>query len=73
MNIKRQERDDRNEPKVGRGLDSSSTEAGMIAGDAHRADIGSTVTPNRRLRNWILLANALAWLAIIVIVRWLFF
>jgi hypothetical protein len=72
MNIRRQERD-RNEPQVGRGPDSSSTEAGMIAGDVHRAEIGPTVTPDRRLRNWILLANALAWLAIIVIVRWLFF
>lgn len=45
----------------------------MIAGDVHSADIQSTVTPNRRLRNWILLANVLAWAIIIVVIRWLFF
>ncbi len=45
----------------------------MIAGDVRGAGIGPTVMRDRRLRNWILLANALAWLVIIVIVRWLFF
>jgi hypothetical protein len=72
MTIRLQERD-RNEPQDGRGPDSASTEAGMIAGDVHGAGIGPTVKRNHRLRNWILLANALAWLVIIVIVRWIFF
>jgi hypothetical protein len=64
---------DPNEPQDGRSPYSASTEAGMIAGDVRGAGIGPTVMRDRRLRNWILLANALAWLVIIVIVRWLFF
>jgi hypothetical protein len=67
-----QERD-RDAPQDGRGPDSASTEAGMIAGDMHAPGNGPTVKQDRRLRNWILLANALAWLAIIVAIRWLFF
>jgi hypothetical protein len=72
MTMRLQERD-RDEPQNGSGPDSTSTEAGMIAGDVHGVDIRPTATMDRRLRNWILLANALAWLVIIVIVRWLFF
>ena len=53
--------------------DASPTESGMIADDAHGADFRPTVTPNRRLRNWILLANVLAWVATIVAIRWLLF
>ena len=45
----------------------------MLAGEAHIDDIAPDVTPNRRLRNWILLANAVAWVAIVVLLRWLFF
>jgi hypothetical protein len=64
---------DGEEPQDGRAPHASSTESGMIVGDAHDADIRSTVTPNRRLRNWLLVANALAWIVIVLVVRWLFF
>lgn len=60
-------------PQDGRANDVSSAECGMIVADAHSADIQRTVTPDRRLRSWILLANALAWVAIVVLIRWLFF
>lgn len=72
MIIRLQERDS-DEPQNGRALDAASNESGMIVGDVHGADIRSRVTPNRRLRNWILLANVLAWIVIVVVVRWLFF
>ena len=52
---------------------SSSSGPRMIVDDAHDADIRPAVRPDRRLRNLILLANALAWVAIIVTIRWLFF
>ncbi|MDQ8729777.1 hypothetical protein [Bradyrhizobium sp. LHD-71] len=71
--IIRLEKLERGVPRGGRSPDVSSIESGMIAGDAHSLDPQSTVTPDRRLRNWILLANVLAWVAIIVAVRWLFF
>ena len=64
---------DRDAPQNGRAPDVSLVEPGMIAADAHHDGIPSTVTPNRRLRNWILLANVLVWAAIIVVVRWFFF
>jgi hypothetical protein len=63
---------DGEERQNGRTPHSSSTESGMIVGDAHDADMRSTVTTNRRLRNWILLANLLAWIVIVVFIRWLF-
>jgi hypothetical protein len=53
--------------------DASSSDPRMLAGEAHIDDIAPDVTPNRRLRNWILLANAVAWVAIVVLLRWLFF
>jgi hypothetical protein len=64
---------DNDEPPSGRAPVDSSTESGMIVGDVQGADIPSTAMPDRRLRNWILLANVLAWIVIIVAVRWLFF
>jgi hypothetical protein len=64
---------DNDEPQSGRATNASSAEPGMIVGDVQSADIRSTVTPDRRLRNWIMLANVLAWIVIIVAVRWLFF
>ena len=53
--------------------DASSSEPRMIADDAHGVDFRSTVTRDRRLRNLILLANVLAWIVIVVAIRWLFF
>ena len=62
---------DSDEPHRGRALDAPSAESGMIVADAHSRR--PTVMPDRRLRNWILLANLLAWVGVIVLVRWLFF
>ena len=46
----------------------------MNVGDLqHAADIQLTAKPHRRLRNWLLLANVLAWILIVAILRWLFF
>ena len=33
----------------------------------------SNIKPDHRLRNWLLLANVAAWLAIIVVIRLIFF
>lgn len=63
---------DSDEPQSGRASDVASTGSGMIVGDVHGAEIRSPVTPDRRLRNWLLLANVVAWVMIIVAVRWLF-
>jgi hypothetical protein len=63
---------DSDEPQDGRAADSPSPGSAMIVGDAQGAE-RSTATPDRRLRNWILLANVLAWIAIIVAIRWIFF
>jgi hypothetical protein len=51
----------------------SSSDPRMLASEIHIEDIAPDVAPNRRLRNWILLANAVAWIAIVVFLRWLFF
>jgi hypothetical protein len=64
---------DSDEPQSGRATDASSAKPGMFVSDLQSADIRSTVTPDRRLRNWMLLANLLAWIVIIAAVRWLFF
>jgi hypothetical protein len=64
---------DSGEPPSGHVRDTSSRESRMLASEAHIEDITPPVAPNRRLRNWILFANAVAWAAIIVLVRWLFF
>jgi hypothetical protein len=46
----------------------------MIVGNLQQAsDIEPATKPNRRLRNWLLLANVAAWILIVAIVRWLFF
>jgi hypothetical protein len=64
---------DNGAPQNRRVADVSLVEPGMIAADAHHDGIPSTVAPNRRLRNWILLVNVLVWAVIVVVVRWLFF
>jgi hypothetical protein len=64
---------DSDEPQSGRAPDASSNESRMVVDDVHGADFRPAVTPNRRLRNWLLLANALAWIVIVVVIRWLFF
>lgn len=69
----RLEKIDSDEPRRGRAPDASSAEPGMIVADAHSAGTRPTVKPDRRLRNWILLANLLAWVAMIALARWLFF
>lgn len=56
-----------NEPLV---LESSSREAPMIA-DCHV--LPTQDQSGRRLRNRVLLANAIAWIVIIVLIRLIFF
>jgi hypothetical protein len=73
MNVRPQSRDE-GEPQTGRTFDVVSTESDMIVGDLqHAADTQLTATAGRRLRNWLLIANALAWILIVVVLRWLFF
>jgi hypothetical protein len=73
MSIGRLHKSDSGEPENGRVRDASLTESQMLASEAHIEDITAAVEPNHRLRNWILFANAVAWVVIIVVVRWLFF
>jgi hypothetical protein len=60
-------------PQSGRAPDVSSIDAGMNAGHADTDSLPPTAKPDRSLRNKILLANAFVWIAIIVLIRWLFF
>lgn len=71
MMIRLRKSDD-DEPRRGRNPDATSAESGMIVADAHSTGTRPAVKPDRRLRNWILLANLLAWVGIIALVRWLF-
>lgn len=64
---------DNSTPQSGRASDVSSGESEMMAGHADNELAPPAVKTNRRLRNWILLANAVTWIAIIVVIRWLFF
>lgn len=64
---------DNSTPQNGRANDISSTDSGMTAGHTRDELIPPAVKTNRRLRNWILLANAVTWIAAIIIIRWLFF
>jgi hypothetical protein len=73
MSIRLQPRDE-DEPHDGRASDSASTESSMSVGDLQqRADVRPTATLNRRLRNWLLFSNIVAWILIVAVVRWLFF
>ena len=73
MSLRPQQRDE-GQPQHGRTSDAASTESDMIVGDLqHAADIQLTATPDRRLRNWLLVINVLAWILIVVVLRWLFF
>jgi hypothetical protein len=74
MSIRLQPRDEGEPPQSGHAFDAASTESEMIVGDLQQtADIQPTATPNRRLRNWLLFGNVIAWILIIAVVRWLFF
>lgn len=73
MSIRPQPRD-ANEPHDGRALDAVSIGSDMIVGDLQRAPgVHPTMKVDRRLRNWLLLGNVLAWILIVVAVRWLLF
>jgi hypothetical protein len=62
------------EPQRGVAPHAASTESEMIVGNLQQAaDVQSAHTLDRRLRNRLLLANVLVWIAIIAAVRWLFF
>lgn len=50
-----------------------SAEPAMIADQMNAASLAPAVTPNRRLRNWIILANVAAWVLIILAIRLIFF
>jgi hypothetical protein len=59
-----------NEPRVS---ESSSREEPMIAEFAHYRVLERHPPSDRRLRNRIIVANAIAWIAIIVLIRLIFF
>ena len=59
-----------NEPLV---LESSSREAPMIAEHADCRLLQQQDTSGRRLRNRVIVANAIAWVVIIVVIRLVFF
>ena len=74
MSIRLQPNDDEGGSQHRRASNAASTESEMIVGNLQQtADIQPTVTLNRRLRNWLLLANVAAWILIIAVLRWLFF
>jgi hypothetical protein len=50
-----------------------SAEPPMIADPLNISALPSPPVTNRRLRNWLVLANIVAWVAIIVVVRFIFF
>lgn len=50
-----------------------STESAMIADQMNAASLTPRVKTNRRLRNWIILANIATWVLIILAVRLIFF
>ncbi len=64
---------DNGTPQNGRARDVSSADSGMMAGHADNQLNPPAVRENRRLRNWILLANAVVWISAIVLIRWLLF
>jgi hypothetical protein len=45
----------------------------MIADQMNAAPLAPPAKANRRLRNWIILANVAAWVLIILAVRLIFF
>ena len=59
-----------NEPLV---LESSSREAPMIAEHADGRLLQQQDPSGRRLRNRVIVANAIAWVVIIVVIRLIFF
>jgi len=59
-----------NEPLV---LESSSREAPMIAEHADFRLLQPQDSSGRRLRNRVIVANAIAWVVIIVVIRLIFF
>ena len=59
-----------NEPLV---LESSSREAPMIAEHADGRLLQQQDPSGRRLRNRVIVANAIAWVVIIVVIRLVFF
>jgi hypothetical protein len=59
-----------NEPRVS---ESSSREEPMIAEYADYRMLERHAPSDRRLRNRIIVANAMAWIAIIVLIRLIFF
>ena len=54
-------------------VSQAHAEAPVIAEYADYHAVGSRKAPDRGLRNCILLANAAAWIAIIVLIRFMFF
>ena len=54
-------------------LESSSREAPMIAEHADGRLLQQRDPPDRRLRNRVIVANAIAWVVIIVVIRLVFF
>jgi hypothetical protein len=50
-----------------------SVEPAMIADQMNEAPLTPPVKINRRLRNWIVLANVAAWVFIILAIRLIFF
>jgi len=73
MTVRLHEREER-EPQRGVAPHAASTESEMIVGNLQQAaDARPAQTPDRRLRNRLLLANLLVWILIIAALRWFFF
>lgn len=53
--------------------DAHSADSRMCEGHEGNEPLSPPARPDRRLRNTILLVNAIVWSAIIFAVRWLFF
>jgi len=66
--LRKVEQTSANEPLV-----PSSREAPMIAERADCRVLQQQDTSGRRLRNRVIVANAIAWIAIIVLIRLIFF
>jgi hypothetical protein len=74
MSIRVQPRDEGEPPRSGSDSGAASIESEMIVCDLQpAADTRPPETVDRRLRNWLLFGNVVAWILVIIVLRWLFF
>jgi hypothetical protein len=53
--------------------ETSCSGAPMVTERAHCSELKQRDPSGRRLRNWLIAANTIAWVAIIVLIRLIFF